>query len=1215
MNGSEATTRKGDDVRADSGAVLATSRFIHRKILIRLFLGWLFLSVALGGIFLWLELDRIQQSVHDLALRESATFSGTSAHNLERLDATAYRHLTDLAQQLVNQHFLVVELYDRNQQLRLEIVRSGQELAEQDIDRYRHGFPKAASESFHEFHYVRGELLLVILIPLHDAQDALTGYFEGIYQVDRETLNSIKEDLTRRLVFVTLGITFTTLLMYPILLTLSRGMIKLSGDLLKGNLELMNVLGCAIAERDSDTNSHNYRVTFYALRLGETIGLSRAKIHDLIAGSFLHDVGKIGIRDPILLKPGKLTPEEFEVMKTHVPLGADILSQSSWLSGARDVVESHHERYDGSGYPLGLQGEAIPLNARIFAIADVFDALTTKRPYKEPWPVFDAITMLERDSGSHFDPQLVKVFATIAPSLYQELCCIEAHQMEAMLQHRIAYYFLASAAGAEEKTRHPLFTLLEHLQMATKTQPSTPAPVYTCPMHPEIRQSQPGSCPQCGMALEPIAQPSPEARTQYVCPMHPEIVRNEPGNCPLCGMALEPRTAEVETEDHELRDMSRRFWISAALTIPLFMLAMGHDLYPAALPGFLDARKLQWLQLALATPVVLWGGWPFFVRGWASLVNRSLNMFTLIALGIGVAWLYSLVATVWPNLFPASLHTMGGWVPVYFEAAAVITTLVLLGQVLELRARSRTGAAIKMLLGLAPKTACLVRKDGSERDVPLEQVQPGDVLRVRPGEKVPVDGIVLEGASAVDESMVTGEPIPVEKGAGSRLIGATVNGTGTLLLRAERVGADTLLAQIVHMVGEAQRSRAPIQKLADTVSGYFVPTVVAIAIATFIIWFVWGPEPRLSHGIINAVAVLIIACPCALGLATPMSIMVGTGQGALAGVLIKHAEALEILEKIDTLVVDKTGTLTEGKPQLVSVVPAKETDERELLRFASSLERGSEHPLAAAIVQGAQQRGIQPVAVEEFQSLTGRGVTGQVEGHSVALGTALLMADLGIPMGSLAETADRLRQEGQTIMWVAIDGREAGLLGVADPIKASTSEAIAALHKEGVHIVMLTGDNRITAQAVARRLGIDRVEADVLPDQKAAMVKRLQAEGRKVAMAGDGINDAPALAQAHVGIAMGTGTDVAMESAGITLVKGDLRGIVRVIRLSRATMRNIRQNLFFAFIYNSLGVPIAAGVLYPALGLLLSPIIAAAAMSFSSVSVIANALRLKWARL
>jgi Cu+-exporting ATPase len=751
--------------------------------------------------------------------------------------------------------------------------------------------------------------------------------------------------------------------------------------------------------------------------------------------------------------------------------------------------------------------------------------------------------------------------------------------------------------------------------MSTKVKAALDAPIYTCPMHPEIRQSQPGSCLKCGMALELLAEPIAESRTRYVCPMHPQIIRDEPGDCPICGMALEPQTAEVETEDAELKAMERRFWISAVLSLPLFILAMGHDLYPAAMPAFLDARLLQWIQLALATPVVLWGGWPFFVRGWASLIHRRLNMFTLIALGIGVAWLYSLVATVWPGLFPASLRTMSGMVPVYFEAAAVITTLVLLGQVLELRARSRTGAAIKMLLGLAPKTARLVQEDGSERDVPLEQVQPGQVLRVRPGEKVPVDGIVLEGVSAVDESMVTGEPIPVEKRAGDQLIGATVNGNGSLLLRAEKVGADTLLAQIVHMVGEAQRSRAPIQKLADTVSGYFVPAVVAIAIVTLIIWFVWGPEPRLSHGIVNAVAVLIIACPCALGLATPMSIMVGTGQGALAGVLIKNAEALEVLEKIDTLVVDKTGTLTEGKPQLVSVVPAKDRDEGELLRLASSLERGSEHPLASAIVNGAEQRGIRTVTVEEFQSLTGRGVTGKVEGHSVALGTALLMDELGVQFGSLAETAETLRREGQTVMLVAVDGREAGLLGVADPIKRSTPEAITLLHEEGVNIVMLTGDNRLTAEAVARRLGIDRIEAEVLPDQKTAAIKRLQGEGRKVAMAGDGINDAPALAQAHVGIAMGTGTDVAMESAGITLVKGDLRGIARAIRLSRATMRNIRQNLFFAFIYNTLGVPIAAGVLYPVWGLLLSPIIAAAAMSLSSVSVIANALRLKRARL
>jgi Cu+-exporting ATPase len=751
--------------------------------------------------------------------------------------------------------------------------------------------------------------------------------------------------------------------------------------------------------------------------------------------------------------------------------------------------------------------------------------------------------------------------------------------------------------------------------MSTKVNAALDAPVYTCPMHPEIRQSQPGSCPKCGMALELLSEPIAESRIRYVCPMHPQIVRDEPGDCPICGMALEPQTADVETEDAELKAMEWRFWISAALSLPLFILAMGHDLYPAAVPAFLDARLLQWIQLALATPVVLWGGWPFFVRGWASLIHRSLNMFTLIALGIGVAWLYSLAATVWPGLFPAGLRTMSGMVPVYFEAAAVITTLVLLGQVLELRARSRTGAAIKMLLGLAPKTARLVEEDGSERDVPLEQVQPGQVLRVRPGEKVPVDGTVIEGVSAVDESMVTGEPIPVEKTAGSQLIGATVNGTGSLLLRAEKVGSDTLLAQIIHMVGEAQRSRAPIQKLADTVSAYFVPAVVAIAIVTLIVWSVWGPEPRLSHGIVNAVAVLIIACPCALGLATPMSIMVGTGQGALAGVLIKHAEALEILEKIDTLVVDKTGTLTEGKPHLISVVPAEDGEEGELLRLASSLERGSEHPLASAIVNAAEQRGIRAATVEEFQSLTGRGVTGKVEGHSVALGTPLLMDDLGVQFGNLADRAETLRQEGQTVMLAAVDGRAAGLLGVADPIKHSTPEAIALLHEEGVNIVMLTGDNRRTAEAVARRLGIDRIEAEVLPDQKTAAIKRLQGEGRKVSMAGDGINDAPALAQAQVGIAMGTGTDVAMESAGITLVKGDLRGIVRAIRLSRATMRNIRQNLFFAFIYNSLGVPIAAGVLYPAWGLLLSPVIAAAAMSLSSVSVIANALRLKRARL
>jgi len=1199
---------------ADSETALATSWFIHRRILVRLLLGWLFLSATIAGAVSWLEVNRIQQFVHELALRESAAFSGESAHNLERLDSAARQHLTEMAQQLVNQHFLVVELYDRNKQLQLETVREGREGAEHDIDRYRHRFPKAGASS-HEFHLVRGELLLVILVPLKGAQDSLTGYFEGIYQVDRPTLNSIRDNLLRTLLFVTLGITFTTLLMYPIVLTLNRGLIKLSSDLLKGNLELMNVLGCAIAERDSDTNSHNYRVTFYALRLGEAIGLSRKNIHDLIAGAFLHDVGKIGIRDPILLKPGNLTPEEFEIMKTHVSLGVDILSKSSWLAGARDVVEFHHERYDGGGYPQGFRGDAIPLNARVFAIADVFDALTSKRPYKDAWPVRDAIANLERDSGSHFDPRLVRIFATIAPDLYQEMSCIEEHRMEAMLQRRIAHYFLATATENRAKARGNSLDLREDMKMAATTEPFTAKSlVYTCPMHPAIRQSEPGACPKCGMALERVVEAVSDSVIDYVCPMHPEVVRREPGHCPICGMALQPRAVHVETEDRELTDMSRRFWFSAALALPLFVMAMAHDLFSMAWSGFLDARLMQWLQFALATPVVLWGGWPFFQRGWASLVNRSLNMFTLIALGVGVAWSYSLVAALWPDLFPPTLREEGV-VPVYFEAAAVITALVLLGQVLELRARSQTSTAIKMLLGLAPKTARRVREDGSEVDVPLDQVKPGDILRVRPGEKIPVDGTVLEGTSSVDESMVTGEPIPIEKAVGSRLIGATVNGTGTVLMRAERVGADTLLSQIVRMVGEAQRSRAPIQKLADTVSGYFVPAVVVIAIVTLIVWWLWGPEPRLAHGIVNAVAVLIIACPCALGLATPMSIMVGTGRGASAGVLIKNAEALELLERVDTVVVDKTGTLTEGKPQVVAVVPAEGMAERELLYFAASLERGSEHPLASAIVTSAEAKGIQLAAVDSFRSFTGRGVVGKVDGHSVALGNAALMSQLGIDPGEWSEKAETLRAEGQTVMVVAVNGRNAGLIGVADPIKESTQEALGALHREGMQIVMLTGDNKTTAKAVARKLDIDRMVADVLPEQKAAAIKRLQGEGHRVAMAGDGINDAPALAQAEVGIAMGTGTDVAMESAGITLVKGDLRGIVGAVRLSRATMRNIRQNLFFAFVYNALGVPLAAGVLYPFFGLLLSPIIAAAAMSFSSVSVVANALRLKRAGL
>ncbi len=696
----------------------------------------------------------------------------------------------------------------------------------------------------------------------------------------------------------------------------------------------------------------------------------------------------------------------------------------------------------------------------------------------------------------------------------------------------------------------------------------------------------------------------------YTCPMHPEIVRTEPGSCPICGMALEPRNATAES-NVELNDMTRRFWVSIALALPVFLMATVEDLFPQARPVFISMSGLQWLEFALATPAVLWGGKPIFQRGWASIVNRSLNMFTLIALGVGVAWGYSMVAMLAPDIFPPAMKSMGGTVPVYFEAAAVIMALVLLGQVMELRARSRTSAAIKLLLGLAPKTARIVRADGNEEDIPLEQVQPNDVLRVRPGEKVPVDGLALEGSSSVDESMVTGESIPVEKTSGSKLIGATVNGTGSLVMRAEKVGSETLLAQIVKMVSEAQRSRAPIQRLADVASGYFVPAVVGVALLTLVVWGLWGPEPRLAHAVVNAVAVLIIACPCALGLATPMSIMVGTGRGATAGVLVKNAEALEIMEKVDTLVVDKTGTLTEGKPKLVSVQSVDSFEESEVLRLAASLERASEHPLGAAIMKGAQEKNLSLRQVSDFKSHTGTGVSGTVEGHAVALGNLKLFKELEIDAGQLPTSAEELRAEGQTVMMVAIDGKAAGLLGVADPVKASTPEAVAALHSEGIQVIMLTGDNRATAESVAKKLRIDRIEAEVLPEQKATIVKELQAEGRIVAMAGDGINDAPALAASHVGIAMGTGTDVAMESAGVTLVKGDLRGIVRAVRLSRVTMMNIRQNLFFAFIYNSLGVPVAAGVLYPFFGLLLSPIIAAAAMSFSSVSVITNALRLR----
>jgi Cu+-exporting ATPase len=709
---------------------------------------------------------------------------------------------------------------------------------------------------------------------------------------------------------------------------------------------------------------------------------------------------------------------------------------------------------------------------------------------------------------------------------------------------------------------------------------------------------------------------NPDTPREYVCPMHPQIVRNAPGSCPICGMALEPRTISAQDEENpELKDMQRRFLTAVVLTVPVFISAMG-DLIPGhPLAQLASPSTWTWFELILSTPVILWCGWPFFVRAWQSVVNRSPNMFTLIGLGVSVSYIYSLIAAIVPGIFPATFRNPTGGVAVYFEAAAVIVTLVLLGQVLELKARSQTGTAIKALLGLAPKTARIIHEDGTEVDVPLEQVKTGDRLRVRPGEKIPVDGVVLEGRSSVDEAMVTGEPIPVEKTTDDHVTGATVNGTGSLIMRAERVGADTMLAQIVRMVSEAQRSRAPIQKLADQVAGYFVPAVLGIAVVTFAIWATAGPSPRMAHALVNAVAVLIVACPCALGLATPMSIMVAMGKGATTGVLFRNAEAIEFMRKVDTLVVDKTGTLTEGKPKLVSVQPAAGFDDTQLMRLAASLERGSEHPLAAAIVAGAEERKIQLSSAEAFESVTGKGVRARVDGKLVALGNRKLMDEAGINVEPLSAAAEALRADGQTVMFVAVDGNAAGLLGVADPVKETTPEAIRQLREQKIRVVMLTGDSRTTAMAVAHKLGIDEVIAEVLPEDKSKQVKQLQEQGRFVAMAGDGINDAPALAQAQVGIAMGTGTDVAMQSAGVTLIKGDLRGILRARLLSEATMANIKENLFFAFVYNSLGIPIAAGVLYPFFGLLLSPMIAAAAMSFSSVSVVLNALRLRRVRI
>jgi Cu+-exporting ATPase len=792
------------------------------------------------------------------------------------------------------------------------------------------------------------------------------------------------------------------------------------------------------------------------------------------------------------------------------------------------------------------------------------------------------------------------------------VCGMEIEEADAVGTHRyqdVTYYFCHPSC-LERFEKNPN----EFLEPARQARPAPAGAVFICPMDPEVRSDRPGACPTCGMALEPdLSNPAALTKTEYTCPMHPEIVREAAGSCPICGMALEPRVVSlIDAPNPELVDMTRRFWIAAALTAPVFIVTMASMVVgPERLMDY--SSLVNWVGFVLATPTVFWAGWPFFERAWTSLVNRSPNMFTLIGLGVGAAYGYSAVATVAPGVFPAGFRIHGA-VETYFDTAAVITVLVLFGQVLELRARGRTGTAIRQLLGLAPKTARVVNGT-EERDVPLGDVRVGDICRIRPGEKIPVDGVVVDGHSAVDESMVSGEPIPVEKGRDSQVTGGTINTTGSLVMRAERVGSDTLLSQIVRMVGEAQRSRAPIQRLADRIAAYFVPAVVLVAILAFVAWSIRGPEPRLAHALVSAVAVLIIACPCALGLATPMAIMVGTGRGATVGVLLKNAEALERLETVDTLVVDKTGTLTEGKPKLVSIVPVGDTSEAEAVRLAAALERPSEHPLAAAILSAARERAIQIPEITDFRSIPGKGISGRADGAFGALGNGGMMEESAIATTSSQAAADRLRREGQTVMFLARNGTLIALLGVADPIKATTAEAIGLLHAEGLRIVMLTGDNAVTAEAVARRLGIDEVRADVLPAGKRTVVQDLQRAGRVVAMAGDGVNDAPALAEAAVGIAMGTGTDVAIESAGITLVKGDLRAIVRARRLSRATMRNIRQNLFLAFIYNAVGVPVAAGLLYPFIGVLISPIWASAAMTLSSVSVIGNALRLRRAQL
>ncbi len=842
---------------------------------------------------------------------------------------------------------------------------------------------------------------------------------------------------------------------------------------------------------------------------------------------------------------------------------------------------------------------------------------------------FDAHPQKYATAPSERDPSLVGIDTTVMPSkpaiggkTVKDSVCgmnVDPVKAKATYEYQGQIYYFCCPHCRQKFEEDPQKYLSAAASKSAITSPQPPQPgesatgvLYTCPMDPEIRQQVPGACPKCGMALEPLEPVVRTSQVKYVCPMHPQVEQAQPGACPLCGMALEPRVVAIEERPNpELVDMARRFWISLALTVPVLFLAMGGMWARHLVQSFLPRSSFTWIQFALSTPVVLWGGWPFFQRAVRSFMNRSLNMFTLIGIGTGTAFFYSVVAAFFPSIFPSTFRSHGGDVPVYFEAAAAITTLVLLGQVLELRARSRTSNAIKALLALAPKTARRIETKGQEEEVPLELVQVGDRLRIRPGERIPVDGTVLEGSSSVDESMITGEPVPVEKVAGDKITGGTINGSGGLVMRAEYVGRDTLLAHIVQMVSEAQRSRAPIQRLADRVSGYFVPSVVLVAVVTFIVWGIWGPQPRMVYALVNAVAVLIIACPCALGLATPMSIMVGTGRGATAGVLIKNAEALEMLEKVDTLVIDKTGTLTEGRPRLVKVIALPPWNESTVLQFAASLEQGSEHPLASAIIRGANEQSLTMRSIQDIHTFSGKGIAGQVDGHQVMLGNDRLFAEMNVNIDSLKNQEEELRGQGQTVVFMAVDDKPTGLVAVADPIKASSVDAIRSLHHSGIRVVMLTGDNRVAAEAVARQLQIDDFEAEVLPEQKGAVVKRLHEEGRFVAMAGDGINDAPALAMAQVGIAMGTGTDVAMESAAITLVKGDLRGILRARRLSQATMRNIRQNLFFAFLYNSIGVPIAAGILYPFFGLLLSPMIASAAMTFSSVSVITNALRLR----